>query len=92
MHPLKETESQQNLQQAVYMKFDSVVRLQKILLPTGFPKWSAMVVKNRGRESPENSNVLDNIEPLLAYFIHKFGMSVEDTLEILNGTKKEAVV
>lgn len=83
MHPLKETESQQNLQQAIYMKFDSVVRLQKILLPTGFPKWSAMVVKNRGRESPENSNVLDNIEPLLAYFATKFNMDVDSTLERL---------
>lgn len=83
MHPLKETESQQNLQQNIYGKFDSVVRLQKILLPTGFPKWSAMVVKNRGRESPENSNVLDNIEPLLAYFATKFNMPVEETLERL---------
>lgn len=83
MHPLKETESQQNLQQAIYMKFDSVVRLNKLLLPTGFPKWSAMVVKNRGRESPENSNVLDSIEPLIAYFATKFNMDVDSTLEKL---------
>ncbi len=83
MHPLKDTESQQSLQEKIYMKFDSVVRLQKILLPNGFPRWSAVIVKNRGREAPDKSNTLDNIDPLLVYFIKKFNMDVDSILERL---------
>ncbi len=81
MHPLKDTESQQSLQEKIFMKFDSVVRLQKILLPNGFPRWSAVIIKNRGREAPDKSNTLDSVDPLLIYFIKKFGMDVEETMK-----------
>lgn len=83
MHPLKDTESQQSLQEKIYMKFDSVVRLNKIILPNGFPKWSATIVKNRGREAPDKSNVLDSVEPLLVYFIKKFSMPLDETMDKL---------
>lgn len=83
LHPLKQTESQQDLQQSFYQKFDSVVRLQKSLLLSGFPKWTGTVVKNRGRESPTTSNNLDSFEPLVMWFIHKFNMNVEETIERL---------
>lgn len=83
LHPLKQTDSQQELQQSFYQKFDSVVRLHKQILASGFPKWSATIVKNRGRESPEESNQLDSVEPLLMRFITKFNMNVEETLEKL---------
>lgn len=83
MHPLKDTGSQQSLQEKIYMKFDSVVRLNKLILPTGFPKWSAVIVKNRGREAPDKSNVLDSVEPLLMYFVKKFNMNVEETMDKL---------
>lgn len=82
-HGFKDTDSQKALEQSIFAKFDSVVRVNKIINPSGIPKWSAMVVKNRGRESPENSNVLDNIEPLLAYFATKFNMDIDSTLEKL---------
>lgn len=83
MHPLKDTESQQSLQERIYMKFDSVVRLNKIILPNGFPKWSATIVKNRGREAPDKSNVLDSVDPLITYFVKKFSMDIEETLKRL---------
>lgn len=83
-HSFKATDSQKALEQSIYAKFDAVLKLNKISnLITGVPKWSAMVVKNRGRESPENSNVLDSIEPLIAYFATKFNMDVDSTLEKL---------
>jgi len=83
LHPLKQTESQQDLQQSFYQKFDSVVRLNKSLTPLGMPMWNGTIVKNRGRESPEKSNTIDSFEPLIIYFIKKFGMNVEETLEKL---------
>lgn len=86
IHPLKESESQQNLQEAIYAKFDSVVKLQKTM-QSGYPKWSATVVKNRGRESPDKSNTLESVDPLLIYFIKKFGMPVDETMKRLNKTK-----
>jgi len=82
-HPFKDTEAVKMLEQSIYGKFDSVVRFNKLLLPTGNPKWTVTVVKNRGKESPDRSNVLDNINPILTYFIKKFGMNVEETLEKL---------
>lgn len=83
LHPLKSTESQQDLQQSIYQKFDSVIRLNKILLPQGTPKWNANIVKNRGRESPDKSNVLDSVDPLVLYFIKKFDMDTEETMKRL---------
>jgi energy-coupling factor transporter ATP-binding protein EcfA2 len=83
LHPLKQTESQQELKQALYQKFDSVIRLNKELLPNGFPQWNCTIVKNRGRESPDKSNSLESVEPLIKWFIKKFNMPVEETLERL---------
>jgi len=81
IHPLKNTESQKNLEQSIYQKFDSVIRLNKILTPNGAPKWSAVVVKNRGRESPDKSNVIDDVGVILKYFIKKFDMDIEETMK-----------
>jgi hypothetical protein len=83
MHPLKNTDSQKDLEQSIYQKFDSVIKLNKIILPTGTPRWAADIIKNRGRESPYKSNILGGIEPLLEYFIQKFGMDVEETMKRL---------
>lgn len=83
LHPLKQTESQQDLQQSIYQKFDSVIRLNKLLLPNGFPQWNCIIVKNRGREAPDKSNSLDSVDPLIIYFIKKFNMPIEETLDRL---------
>jgi len=90
LHPLKQTESQQELQQSFYQKFDSVVRLHKQLLANGHPRWSATTVKNRGRESPEKSNHMDTVDPLIVWFINKFNMNVEETLERLGMLEKSS--
>ena len=90
MHPLKQTEGQQDLQQHIYQKFDSVIRLNKQILPTGFPRWNGTIVKNRGRESPDKSNILESFDPMIVYFIKKFGMNVDETLERLGMKEKEA--
>ncbi len=90
MHPLKQTEGQQDLQQHIYGKFDSVIRLNKQVLPTGFPRWNGTIVKNRGRESPDKSNILESFDPMIVYFIKKFGMDVDETLERLGMKEKEA--
>ena len=81
MHPLKNTDSQKDLEQSIYQKFDSVIKLNKLTLPSGMPQWGANIIKNRGRESPDKSNVLDGVEPLLRYFINKFGMDIEETMK-----------
>ncbi len=81
--PFKDTEAVKMLEQSVYGKFDSVIRFNKLLLPSGNPKWTAIIVKNRGKESPDKSNTIDNITPILTYFIKKFNMPVEETLERL---------
>lgn len=83
MHPLKNTDSQKDLEQSIYQKFDSVIKLNKIILPQGTPKWGADIIKNRGRESPDKSNILDGVEPLLTYFIKKFGMDIDETMKRL---------
>lgn len=83
MHPLRETNAQQALQQSIYAKMDSVVRLKKEDMG-GFPKWSATIVKNRGREAVDKSNELDSTTPLLMYFIKKFKMDVPETLKRLD--------
>lgn len=89
MHPLKDTSSQRDLEQSIYQKFDSVIRLNKMILSSGFPKWTASIVKNRGRESPDKSNMLDSVEPLLVYFIKKFKMDINVGLEKIGmGEKK----
>lgn len=83
-HGFKDTDSQKSLEQSIFAKFDSVVRVNKLSDPiSGFPRWNATIIKNRGRESIENSNILENIEPLLAYFATKFNMDVNETLERL---------
>ncbi len=83
MHPLKDTESQKSLEQSIYQKFDSIIRLNKIQLPNGTPKWDANIVKNRGREKPNKTNTLSDINTLFIYFIKKFNMDIEKTLKEL---------
>jgi len=83
MHPLKDTEAQKSLEQSIYQKFDSVIRLNKTLLPTGKPKWDAKIIKNRGRESPDKSNVMDDVFVLFKYFMKKFNMDVDKTMKDL---------
>jgi len=82
-HPFKATEAHKMLEQSVYGKFDSVIKLNKLLLPNGNPKWTAVIVKNRGKESPDKSNTIESVQPILTYFIKKFNMPVEETLERL---------
>lgn len=90
IHPLKQTDSQQELKQQIYQKFDSVTELHKQLDPIGgFPKWSGKVIKNRGRESPDVSNILESVNPIIGYFISKFNLKKEETLEKLGLYKKE---
>ena len=76
------SESQKALEQSVFAKFDSVIRLKRND-DTGLPIWTASVLKNRGRERPDKSGELDSVTPLLTYFIKKFGMDVKDTLKRL---------
>lgn len=82
MHPLRETDAQQYLKQNIYQKFDSVIKFNKSVVG-GIPKWSGTVVKNRGRDSPDKSNILESIELLLIYFIKKFDLDVDKTMEKL---------
>ncbi len=90
IHPLKKTDSQMELQQQIYQKFDSVTSLNKHLNPLdGCPIWDGKVIKNRGRESPNVSNKLDSIDPIIIYFINKFGLNKEETLEKFDMIIKE---
>lgn len=82
-HPFKETESQQALEQIIYAKFDSVIRLNKLTLTMGTPKWTATIIKNRGKEAPNKTNVLDTVDPILKYFIKKFNMDEKEGLKRL---------
>lgn len=82
-HPFKETTAQQTLEQFIYGKFDTVVELKKTLQLKGIPKWDGVVEKNRGRERPDKENTIESARPLIVYFIKKFGMPVEETIEKL---------
>lgn len=82
------TDSQKELQQSIYAKFDSVIELKKEL-QRGYPRWSAKTIKNRGRESTTKSNEMSSVEPIIKYFIKKFGMNMEETMERLIPTKTE---
>lgn len=88
-HPFKNTDSQKALEQSIFGKFDSVIHLNKLLLPSGNPKWNATIVKNRGKESPDKSNTIDNVNPILIYFIKKFSMPIDETLKKLGMKEKE---
>ncbi len=83
IHPLKSTESQQDLLQSIYQKFDSVIRLNKIITANGMPKWNANIVKNRGRESPNVSSIMDDSNSVLNHFIRKFNMDYDETIKKL---------
>lgn len=82
-HPFKSTDAHRALEQSIHARFDSVVRLNKIILPQGTPKWSCTIIKNRGKESPDKSNSLDNVTPILTYFIKKFGMNTDEAMKAL---------
>lgn len=87
MHPLKQTEAHQALTQSIYQKFDSVIKLNKMLLSNGTPKWDATIVKNRGRENVNTTNKIDDSNLILNYFIKKFNMDLEETMKRLNGSE-----
>ncbi len=90
IHPLKQTDSQMELQQQIYQKFDSVTSLHKQLNPiNGCPRWTGKIIKNRGRESPDRPNTLDSIEPIILYFISKFNLNKDETLEKFDMLVKE---
>ena len=88
-HPFKSTDAHKALEQSIHGKFDSVIRLNKLLLPSGNPKWNAIIVKNRGKESPDKSNAIDSVNPIILYFIKKFNMDTDETLERLGMKEKE---
>lgn len=77
-HPFKTTDAHRALEQSIHARFDSVVKLNKMLLPNGSPLWNCTIVKNRGKESPSKSNNLDSVIPILTYFIKKFGMDITE--------------
>ncbi len=81
MHHLKDTDSQKELQESIYQKFDSIIKLNKLTSSNGSPKWTATIVKNRGRESPNTSNSIDDTNAILMYFIKKFGMDSDVVME-----------
>lgn len=83
LHPLKDTKAQMQLKECIYQKFDSIIRLNKEISSEGFPKWNGTILKNRGKESPDKSNTLESIDPILKYFINKFNMPMEETIERL---------
>jgi len=91
-HPFKESDAQQMLEQSVYGKFDTVVELNKTLNSTGYPKWAGVTEKNRGRENPNRENTLKSARPLIVYFIKKFGMPIEETIEKLKFVVPEEIL
>lgn len=88
-HPFKETEAQQMLEQSIYAKFDTVITLNKKLNHNGTPKWDGITEKNRGKEAPDKSNNISSVRPILVYFIKKFDMPIDKTLEELKFTVQE---
>lgn len=48
--------------------------------------------KNRGKESPDITNKLSSARPILTYFIKKFNMPIEETLERLKFTVQEDIL
>lgn len=80
-HMFKNTDAQKDLAQSIYQKFDSVIRLNKTIDPSGFPDWSGNIIKNRGRESPDKSSILTSIDPLIIYYIKKFDMNIEEVIK-----------
>lgn len=82
-HPFKETDAHKALEQSIHARFDSVIRLNKILLPQGIPVWNCTIVKNRGKESPNKSNSLDSVRPILTYFIKKFNMNIDEGMKVV---------
>lgn len=81
IHVLKNTTGQKDLQESIYQKFDTIIKLNKVVLPTGNPKWDATIIKNRGKESPNKSNYVDDTNKLLRYFIKKFSLDYEETMK-----------
>lgn len=81
MHVLKDTEGQRDLKESIYQKFDTIVKLNKITLPTGNPKWDATMIKNRGKESPNSSNYVDNTDKFYKYFIKKFALDYDEVIK-----------
>jgi hypothetical protein len=82
-HPFKTTDAHKALEQSIYARFDSVIKLNKMIMPQGTPVWNATIIKNRGREAVDKSNILEDTSSLLMYFIKKFGMDVEETMKRL---------
>lgn len=75
-HPFKNTDAQQYLKENIYKKFDSVIKFNKNIDFEGLPMWDGIVIKNRGRESVDKSNVLPSTDLLLMYYIKKFNMDM----------------
>jgi hypothetical protein len=82
-HPFKDTAAHKALEQSIYARFDSVVKLNKVIMPQGTPSWSCTILKNRGKESPDKTNDLDSVTPILTYFVKKFGMDMKDGMKAL---------
>ncbi|MDD3474398.1 MAG: ATP-binding protein [Candidatus Dojkabacteria bacterium] len=81
MHLLKDTEGQRDLKESIYQKFDTIIKLNKITLSSGNPKWDATILKNRGRESPNSSNYVDDTNKFLKYFIKKFALDYDEVIK-----------
>lgn len=83
MHVLKDTSGQQDLKESIYQKFDTIIKLNKMSLSTGNPSWNATIAKNRGRESPNTSNSVDDVSKFYMYFIKKFALDSDEVMKRL---------
>lgn len=81
MHMLKDTEGQKDLKESIYQKFDTIIHLNKVTLSNGNPKWDGTIIKNRGRESTNTSNKVDDTSALYKYFIGKFGLDSDEVMK-----------
>lgn len=83
MHILKDSVGQQDLKEAIYQKFDTIIKLNKFSLSNGHPSWDAIILKNRGRESPNTTNAVDDVSKFYLYFIKKFALDSDDVIKRL---------
>ncbi len=82
MHLLKESEGHKELRESIFQKFDTIIKLNKTVDPIqGTPKWDGVILKNRGKESPNMSNQIDNMNSLFTYFIKKFSLDSDEIKE-----------
>lgn len=81
MHMLKETEGHKYLKESIFQKFDTIIHLNKVTMSNGNPKWDGTIIKNRGRESTNTSNKIDDMNNIFKYFIGKFALDMDEVMK-----------